>query len=131
MSSNLSSLPYTQDERTWAALAHATILLSIISAGLLSIAAAFVIWLIKKQESVYIGQQALQSLFFQVTALIVNTVVWIVIAVLSTILIGICLIPIGIAISLASLIWPLYAAYACSIGRDFRYPFLAEMVGIK
>ncbi len=125
MSSNLSSLSYTSDVRTWAALSHATILLSIFSAGLLSIAAAFVIWFVKKQDSVYVGQQALQSLLFQVAAVVLNAVMWIIIAVLSIFLIGICLIPIGIAD------FALYAAYACSNGRDFRYPLLADMIGIK
>ncbi len=129
--SDASPLPYTQDERTWALLAHLTILLSLISGGLLGIAAAFIIWLIKKPESAYVGQQALQSLLYQIAAVIVNWVMWIAIAIGSALIVGICCIPIGALVSLATLVWPLYAAYACSLGRDFKYPVIAELAGIR
>lgn len=122
----------TQDEKTWAALAHATILLGwtvgLATAGLLGPAAAFVVWLIKKEESAYVGDQALQSLVYQSVVVIFSWLMWAVIAALSAIVVGLCLIPFGILLNLGAVIYGCYAAYVCSQGRDFRYVIIGDVV---
>jgi len=123
--------PYSQDERTWALLSHISALLSLVSVGLLGPIAALTIWLVKKQESVYVGQQALQSLIYQIAIVVLNWVMWLMIAFASMVVVGICCIPVGIIVSILTIIPPIYAAYACSAGRDFKYPLIAEMAGIK
>ena len=118
----------TQDEKTWAALAHASILLALVSGGPLGPIAAFIIWLAKKDESAYIADQAMQSLIYQVAVSVLNWIMWVGIAVLSVVVIGICFIPLGILISLACLVYGVYGAYECSLGKDFRYFLIGDMV---
>jgi uncharacterized Tic20 family protein len=122
------TLELTQDEKTWAALAHASILLALVSGGPLGPIAAFVIWLVKKDESAYIANQAMQSLVYQVAVSVINWVMWLGIAGLALVLIGICCIPIGILFSLACLAYGVYGAYECSLGKDFRYFLIGDIV---
>ena len=118
----------TQDEKTWAALAHASILLALVSGGPLGPIAAFIIWLVKKDESAYVADQAIQSLVYQVAVSILNWIMWLGIAVLSAVVVGICCIPFGILISLACLVYGVYGAYECSLGRDFRYFVIGDII---
>jgi uncharacterized Tic20 family protein len=119
---------YTQDEKTWAALAHATILLALLSAGPLGPIAAFLIWLIKKEQSAYVGFQALQSLVYQIALVVLNWVMWIGIALLTAVIVGCLCIPIGLAVSLGTIVYGCYAAYECSLGHDFRYVIIGDML---
>ena len=80
----------TSDEKTWAMLAHLSILLAAITVGLLGPVAAFVIWLVKKDESDYVAKQALQSLIYQIVAAVLSWIMWIAIGVLAAFVIGIC-----------------------------------------
>jgi uncharacterized Tic20 family protein len=122
------NLELTQDEKTWAALAHASILLALVSGGPLGPIAAFIIWLVKKDQSAYIADQALQSLVYQVAVSVLNWSVWLGIGVLSVVVVGICCIPLGILVSLASLLYGVYGAYECSLGKDFRYILIGDML---
>jgi uncharacterized Tic20 family protein len=121
----------SEDEKTWAILAHLSALLSIFTAFVLGPLAAFAIWLIKKDQSRYVGFQALQSLVYQIVAAVVNWVMWITIAILTVFVVGCLCIPFGIVISLASVAYPLYAAYRCSMGEDFRYVLIADLIAPK
>jgi hypothetical protein len=118
----------TSEERTWAILAHVSILLAAITGGLLGPVAAFVIWLIKKEESDYVAKQALQSLIYQIVVAVLSWIMWVAIAVLSIAVIGICLIPLGILLDLAAIGYGCYAAYICSLSQEFRYPVIWEMI---
>ena len=122
------SLELTQDEKTWAALAHASILLALVSGGPLGPIAAFIIWLVKKDESPYIADQAMQSLVYQVAVSVLNWIMWIGIGVLAIVVIGLCCIPLGILVSLACLAYGVYGAYQCSLGKDFRYFLIGDLV---
>jgi hypothetical protein len=118
----------TSDERTWAILAHVSILLGAITVGLLGPVAAFVIWLVKKDESEYVAKQALQSLIYQIVVGVLSWIMWGAIIVLSIAVIGICLIPIGLLLDLAAIGYSCYAAYVCSLGQEFRYLIIWDMV---
>jgi len=118
----------TGDEKTWAMLAHLSILLGVITAGLLGPVAAFVIWLVKKDESDYVAKQALQSLIYQIVVAALSWVMWIFIGVLSVFAIGLCLIPIGLLLNLAPVAYGCYAAYECSLGHEFKYPLIWDMI---
>jgi uncharacterized Tic20 family protein len=123
-----SKVETTSDERTWAILAHVSILLGAITVGLLGPVAAFVIWLVKKDESEYVARQALQSLIYQIVVGVLSWIMWGVIVVLSMVVIGICLIPIGLLLNLAAIGYSCYAAYVCSLSQEFRYPIIWDMV---
>lgn len=120
--------PYTQDEKTWAALAHASILLSLLTVGIAGPIAAFVIWLVKREQSPYIGRQAMQSLVYQVVVDVLLLIMWGAIALLSLIMVGLCCIPFGLIITAAPVVYGCYAAYACSLGRDFSYWLIGDMI---
>jgi uncharacterized Tic20 family protein len=124
----LEETEVTSDEKTWATLAHLSILLAAITVGLLGPVAAFVIWLVKKDESDYVARQALQSLIYQIVVAVLSWIMWIVIAVLSVFLIGLCLIPIGLLLNLATVAYGCYAAYVCSQGEEFKYPVIWDMI---
>ena len=145
----------TQDERTMAALAHASVVLTFILAlgsgglgGLLGILVPLLIWLTYKEKSAYVSFQALQATVFQAVSILLMVVVlavsiilivvgWAVSGALTAVLIGLWLMPfallITVVLALLVLILPfaqlgygLYAAYETYQGRDFRYWLIAE-----
>jgi len=124
----LEEAEVSSDEKTWAMFAHLSVLLGVITVGLLGPVAAFVIWLVKKDESDYVAKQALQSLVYQIVAAVLSWIMWIVIGVLSVFVIGLCLIPIGLLINLAAVGYGCYAAYVCSLGQEFKYPLIWDMI---
>ena len=124
----LEEIEITSDEKTWAMFAHLSILLAAITVGLLGPVAAFVIWLVKKDESDYVARQALQSLIYQIVVAALSWIMWIVIGVLIMVGIGCCLAPLGILLNLATIGYGCYAAYVCSLGQEFKYPFIWDMI---
>jgi uncharacterized Tic20 family protein len=121
----------TSDEKTWAILAHVSILLGAITVGLLGPVAAFVIWLVKKEESDYVAKQAMQSLIYQIVVTVLSWIMWIAIVVMSALVIGICCIPVGLLVDLAAIGYGCYAAYVCSLGQEFKYPIIWEMIATE
>jgi len=122
------------DERTWAMLAHLSILLNLIS-GFLGLLAALVIYLVYKDRSRYVAYHSLQSLFFQlvfwVGGGVVVAIAWALTSVLSAILVGLCCIPLALLISLipvAAVVYAIAGAVQCSQGRDFRYWLVGDWV---
>lgn len=129
--------PLTQEEKTWAALAHASILLNLVT-GVGGVIAAFVIWLVKRQQSRYLSFQSLQAWVYQVVMLVLSVVLWVAVAILSTIAsaTGVCapllclFVPVGVVAQLALFGYGCYGAYACTEGRDFRYLLLGDRVEV-
>jgi uncharacterized Tic20 family protein len=123
----------TQDDRTLAALAHASMLLNLVT-GFGGLIAAVVIWLAYRDRSKYVEDQALQATVFQGLWLVSGAVVammWVAVGLLSAIIIGICLIPFAILISLVPIVaffYPFYAAIEVYQGRDFKYLWLGDLV---
>ncbi|MGC9469520.1 MAG: DUF4870 domain-containing protein [Anaerolineae bacterium] len=119
------------DERTWAMLAHLSVLLNLVT-GFLGVAAALVIYLVYKDRSRYVAYQSMQAFLFQLIfwaggGLLIG-IMWAVVGALSAILIGILLIPFAVVLTLVFLLLPLIAlvygiigAVQCSNGEDFRY----------
>jgi hypothetical protein len=145
----------TQDERTMAALAHASVVLTFILAlgsgglgGLLGVLVPLLIWLTYKEKSAYVSFQALQATVFQAVSILLMVVVlaisivlivvgWTISGALTAVLIGLCLMPFALLITvvlallvlilpLAQLGYGLYAAYETYQGRDFRYWLVGE-----
>jgi len=124
------------DERLWAALAHASFLLNFVT-GFLGIVAAIVIYAVYKDRSRYVAYQALQAFFFQllwwVGGGIVIAAAWTIAGLLSVILIGLLCMPIAVIVSIIPLVAAVYAVYGavqCYSGQDFKYWIVADWVRI-
>jgi uncharacterized Tic20 family protein len=142
-SSNLSTSPLINnsnqplspsDERTWAMLAHLSVLLNLVS-GFLGIIAALLIYLVYKNRSKYVAYQSMQAFIFQLIwwfgGGILTGLVWVVTGVLSAVIVGLVLIPLACVISLiplASLIYGVIGAVQCNNGQDFRYWLIGDWV---
>jgi uncharacterized Tic20 family protein len=118
----------TSDDKTWAALAHATVVLAVLSGGPLGPLAAFAIWLIKQDKSPYVRRQAMQSLIYQMVMLVVTWSMWLAIGLLSAVLVGLCCIPAGLIVSLLAVVYGCLGAYECSQGRNFSYWLIGDLI---
>ena len=104
----------SQDDRNFSMLAH---LLGIFTGFLGSL----IIWLIKKDDSPYVAQEAKEALNFQITLLIG----YLVSGVLVIILIGFLML---FALHIVNIIFSIIAAVAASKGQPYRYPFALRLV---
>ncbi len=136
----------TNDERTLAALAHASIVLN--GAGLIGLVAAAVIWATQRERSAYVRAHALQALIYQAVVLVI-----VVVLLLSWVLcLSLSLLPMALrpelyegsppgpfwlALSgmlipalfgLAAAVYALVAAVQTFRGRRFRYPLVGRLV---
>jgi uncharacterized Tic20 family protein len=122
----------SSEERTWAMLAHLSILLNLVTA-FLGVIAALVIYLIYKDRSKYVANQALQAFVFQmvfwVGAGALAAIAWIISGFLAAILIGCCLMPLALLISvipLGALVYGTIGGIECSQGKDFNYWLIGD-----
>lgn len=97
------------DERLWATLAHA-------GGIIFGFIAPLVIWLVQKDKSAFVEDQAKEALNFQ----ILLTIVYIVGAILTVILIGALLM---LAAWVCAVIFGIMGAMAANKGTAYRYPF--------
>lgn len=152
-----SHLGLTRDEMTWAALAHGsvllTLLLGIATGGLgaiLGVVVPALIWYSFRDKSEYVAEQARQATAFQSACVlgwwvlvIVGTLAvvigWVVVGVLSIFLVGLLLIPVMLILTLlwvvaivvlpiAQVVYGCYAAAEALNGRPFRYRWVADAV---
>jgi uncharacterized protein len=124
------------DERTWAMLAHLSVLLNLVT-GFLGVAAALIIHMIYRERSRYVAYQAMQAFIFQLVfwaggGLLIGAM-WAVVGALSAVLIGILLIPFALLLTfvfllmpLAALVYGIIGAIATSNGEDFRYWLIGD-----
>lgn len=106
--------PANSDEKNIVVITH-------ITGIFFSFIPSLIVWLLKKDESPYISDQAREALNFQITVLIA----WFVAGLLTFILIGLLLMPL---IWLANVIFCIIAAVAASKGEAYRYPFALRLI---
>ncbi len=152
-----STMHVTDDERLWAAVAHAsvwiTFLTGFFTAGfgvVLSVFTPLVIYFVFRRKSDYVTFHALQAFVLQLVAtvgalalLLVGGIAWVVglvVALLLTlVLIGFVLAPlwglVGIALVVVVFLMPFVMLLFGTIGaiqtyngRDYRYPYIARWV---
>ncbi|HJQ27713.1 MAG TPA: DUF4870 domain-containing protein [Rubrobacter sp.] len=114
------SVMSAQDERTWSALAHLSTFLNLFT-GFLGPVAAFVIWLVYKDDSPTVASHALRSVFYQVAWLSAIFIGWTVTVALMAVLIGFLLVPVMAVVTLAPFIQASYEAYMAYRGAGRRY----------
>ncbi len=122
------------DERTWAMLAHLSVLANLVT-GLLGPLAALVIYLMYKDRSRYVAYQSMQSMVMQLVCWVGGGILavfaWIISSVLAVILVGCLLMPFALLVSLlplGALVYGVVGAIQCSQGQDFRYWLVGDWV---
>jgi len=83
---------------------------------------ALLVWLLKKDDSAYLADQAKEALNFQIT---VGIAMFICVYILSWILVGLMFMPI---IWLANIVFCIIAAIATSKGETYRYPLCLRLI---
>jgi uncharacterized Tic20 family protein len=109
-----------ESERTWSALAHLSTFLNLVT-GFLGPVAAFVIWLVYKDDSPTVARHALRSVFYQVAWLSAIFIGWTVTFALMAILVGFLLVPVMAVVTLAPFVQASYEAYMAYRGGGRRY----------
>lgn len=112
----------TADERQWALLAHLSGLIASFLGGL-SFLGPLVVWLIKKDQSAFVADQAKEALNFQI-AVSIAMVVSVAIA-FATCGVGMALPPI---VWVGSLVFAIIAAMEANKGVVYRYPYTIRLV---
>jgi len=157
MLGNVSTAAPTQYERSWAALAHLTALLTLavaVSTGglahILGLLVPLAIYVYFSNRSRYVAYHALQATVFQALAGIlyvlatvlagaVIAVAWTVSGVLTVVLVGLLLMPLALALTLLAgmellalpvlgLFYSVRGAYLVYHGREFDYPVVGRLV---
>ncbi len=136
----------SDDERTLAGLAHASILLDLVTSGLGGPIGALVIWLVKRDDSPWVAFQALQALVYQLIGVVVTFVsimCWFVVWFASLIpamanpsqyndappagfFASFALLCIPFAIGMVWTLYGLWGALRAWQGEDFRYVILGN-----
>jgi len=107
-----------QDEkqaRMWGMLCHLTALTAFVGIPFGNILGPLIIWLIKKNDHVFVDKQGKESLNFQISM----SIYCIVAAVLIAIFIGLLLL---VAVAIVDFILVIIAAVKASNGESYRYP---------
>lgn len=104
----------SSDERTMAILSHVLCIIG-------SFIAPLIIYLLKKDESPYVKEHALESLNFQITMIIL----YIISGILIIVLIGVLLIW---ALSIINLILIIIATIKASEDKLYKYPFNFRLI---
>lgn len=106
----------SSDEKMWASLTHASILINIFAPGIGSIG-AMAIWLFKRRSSSYVAYQTLQAFIFQAAVVFLAVIIG---SGGGGGLMGL--------IILAASVYAMYGAYRCHQGLDFRYLLIGNLV---
>ena len=102
----------TPDDRTWAMLAH---LSPIVGLGFIG---PLVVWLIYKDKSPFVADQAKEALNFALAMLIVVLICIVTI-------VGICVLPV---VGIGALVYQIIAAMESNKGVWYRYPYIFRMI---
>ncbi len=150
-------LGLSREETNWAALAHASILLTLLlgvtTGGIAAILGPIIpaiIWYAFREKSDYVAGQARQATMFQLAGIlgllamaivgaILVAIGWAVSAVLVIVLVGLVLLPVMlivtvlwvagvVALPIVQVVYGCYAALEAYNGRPFRYWWIADVL---
>ena len=110
-----TELDVTSDDKTWGMLAHLSYFLTFVIG--VSCVAPLVIWIIKKDESEFIEDQAKEALNFQLSALIASLVLGV----------TVCGIPLILVVLIMSIVYSIQAGMAANRGERYQYPYTFRM----
>ena len=111
----------SKDERTWGMLSHLLALSGYIGIPFGNILAPLIIWLVKKDESQFVADQAKESLNFQISLIIYA----IVSGILTLVLIGFLLLGV---IFIGGIVLTIIGTIKANEGVHYRYPLTIRLV---
>jgi uncharacterized Tic20 family protein len=109
-----------EGERTWSVLAHLTTFLNIFT-GFLGPVAAFVIWVVYRDDSPTVAAHAMRSVLYQTVWLAAIFVGWSSTFALMAVLVGFLLVPVMALVTLGPFVQASYEAYLAYRGSGRRY----------
>jgi uncharacterized Tic20 family protein len=110
-----SAHPPTQDERTWGMFAHLSAFSGYIGIPLGSFLGPLIVWLLKRDTSGYVAEQAKEALNFQISVLLY----WLISIPLVLVFVGFALI---FTIPILALVFTIIGTIKASEGVLYRYP---------
>ena len=113
-----SEVSPTHDERNLAMLAHLSGCAGILAGGLVGFLGPLVIYLLKKESSIYVENQAKEALNFQITLLLLSFACAILTAVSCGMFFPLLFVPM-----ILQVIYGILATLAVRDGGRYRYPF--------
>jgi uncharacterized Tic20 family protein len=111
----------SEHERTWGMLAHLAAFVGLVLPLVGNVLGPLLVWVAKKDESAWVGEQARESLNFNITVMLAG----IACALLALIFIGFLL---GTALFIAWLVMTLIAAIRASEGVQYHYPISLRLI---
>ncbi len=120
-------VPDEKQARMWNMLCHISALAGfVVPFG--NILGPLLVWQIKKQEFPSVEAHGKAALNFQITAAIVLLGGGVVAAILSFFCVGFLLIPVLLAVYVASIVFAVIAGVKANDGKDYRYPWSLTLV---
>jgi len=117
----------SSDERTWAMLAHMSVLLNLVT-GMLGPVAAIIIYAVYKDRSRYVAYHAMQSfvnqLIWWVGGGILTGIAWAISSALTIVIVGFFLMPFACLLTLmpmVAIVYGIIGGTQASQGQDFKY----------
>ena len=127
-----------KDEQTWAMFAHLSVPVAgflgglITSTSILCFVGPLIIYLMKKDESEFVADQAKEALNFSITMLLItiplSLLAWLFIIMVITAPLALLLVGVLIIIGLLALVATIMAAIKANEGVRFRYPFILRFI---
>jgi hypothetical protein len=111
----------SENERTWGMLAHLSALVGLAVPIVGNVVAPWVVWLTKREQSAFVGEQARESLNFNISVSIAAIVCSLLVLVFIGVLLGLALFVVWLALTLT-------AAIRASEGVNYHYPFSLRLV---
>ncbi len=111
----------SKDERTWGMLSHLLALSGYIGVPFGNILAPLIIWLVKKDQSQFVADQAKESLNFQISL----TIYAIISGILIFVLIGFVLLGV---LWIAGIVFVIIGTVKANNGEFYRYPLTLRLV---
>ena len=139
----------SKDERTNAAIAHSSIVLGLLSRGVLGVVLAVLIWATQRGKSKFAARQAAQAVWWQLIGVVASIAAFLGWGVLFagsifvpllidsnhpepimpyTMIPAFALILVPIALTLVWVAYGVYAAWQVWHGRDFSYPIIGRWI---
>jgi uncharacterized Tic20 family protein len=115
----------SRDERTWAMIAHLSPLVGYAGIPFGNIVPPLIIWLVKKDQSWFVGEQAKESLNFQISMFIYAMIGVVLMLGLMLVLIGTVLL---IILYVFGIVMIIVAAINANNGVQYRYPITIRFI---
>ncbi len=124
--------PSSQDDRTWAVVAHAgALVLNFLSATAFGLLVPLVVLVTKGNSSPFVRRHASESLNFSITALLVFVLGGLALGLVTVVTLGLGLIvaiPVALAYFVFVVVLQIVASVKASNGEDYRYPLTIRFV---